>query len=148
MTHSAPPKPQVAHPGGPPMAASGGTLAIHEWTMPGPSYLHVHRSDDEGWHVLEGLLRFHLADRSFDAPPGTTVFLPAGTPHTYSCVVPSRYLIFLTPQLDRLIARLFALADDALIPDVLAEHDTEIVSWLQGERDGAPLASGPDGKRA
>ena len=124
------PEPLIALPGGPPVAVSGSTLAIHEWTMPGPSYLHIHRSDEEGWHVLEGMLRFHLPDRSIDAPPGTTVFIPAGTPHTYSCPVPSRYLIFLTPRMDRLIAKLLALTDPALIPQVLAEHDTEAVGWL------------------
>ena len=120
--------PVVARPGEPPIAASGTTLAIHEWTMPGPSYMHIHRSDDEGWHVLEGMLRFHLADRTFDAPAGTTVFLPAGMAHTYSCPVPSRYLIFLTPRLDRLIARLIELEDAALIPATLAECDIEIVA--------------------
>ena len=120
-------EPLIAPPGEAPIVASGRTLAIHEWTLPGPSYLHVHRSDDEGWHVLEGLLRFRLADRTFDAPPGTTVFLPAGIAHTYSCPEPSRYLIFLTPRLDRLISRLFALTDQTLIPAVLAEHDTVIV---------------------
>jgi len=122
------PEPIIARSGEPPIAASGGTLAVHEWTMPGPSYLHMHRSDDEGWHVLDGVLRFHLADGSFDAPAGTTVFLPAGTAHTYSCPVPSRYLIFLTPRLDRLISRLLALTDQSEVPELLAEYDTEIVA--------------------
>ena len=125
------PKPLIVRPGDGPIVASGGTLVIHEWTMPGPSYLHVHRSDDEGWHVLKGLLRFHTAEGDFDAGPGTTVFIPAGTPHTYSCLVPSRYLIVLTPSMDRLIARLMVLTDDALIPATLAEHDTEIVGWVR-----------------
>ena len=59
------------------------------------------------------------------------MFIPAGTPHSYSCPVPSRYLIFLTPSMDRLIAKLIALTDDALIPATLAEHDTEIVGWVR-----------------
>ncbi len=121
------PGPIIARPGEAPIAASGKTLAIHEWTMPGPSYLHIHRSDDEGWYVLDGLLRFHLADRDFDAPAGATAFLPAGVAHTYSCPAPSRYLIFLTPRLDRLISKLLALDDQGQAPRILAEHDTEIV---------------------
>ena len=121
------PEPIIGRVGGAPIAAAGRTLAIHEWTLPGPSYLHIHRSDDEGWHVLEGMLRFHLIDRTFDAPPGTTVFLPAGTAHTYSCPVPSRYLIFLTPRLDRLISGLLALEDVGHVASVLAEYDTVIV---------------------
>ena len=123
-----PGEPIVARPGEPPIAASGRTLAVHEWSMPGPSYLHVHRSDDEGWHVLDGTLRFHLADGTFDAPAGTTVFLPAGTAHTYTCPVPSRYLIFLTPRLDRLISRRLLLTDQSEVAEILAEHDTEIVA--------------------
>lgn len=122
------PTPIIARPGELPIAASGHTLAIHEWTLPGPSYLHIHRSDDEGWHVLDGVLRFHLAEGSFDAPAGTTAFIPAGTAHTYSCPVPSRYLIFLTPRLDRLISKLLSLTDDSQVPAILAEHDTEMVS--------------------
>jgi hypothetical protein len=40
------------------------------------------------------------------ATAGTTGFVPAGSPHTYRVTDPSRYLIFLTPRLDHLIARL------------------------------------------
>jgi hypothetical protein len=73
--------------------------------------VHIHRSDDEAWHVLEGSLRFRLADGEVDAPAGTTVFVPAGSPHAYWETEPSRYLIFLTPRLDRLISRLHRLTD-------------------------------------
>ena len=67
--------------------------------------MHVHRSDDEAWHVLEGVLRFKFPDREVDAPAGTTV-LSAGVAHTYTVVEPSRYLIVLTPKIDRLIDKL------------------------------------------
>jgi uncharacterized RmlC-like cupin family protein len=119
--------PIIAGPGSPPIAAAGTTLVVHEWTESGPSYLHIHRSDDEAWHVLAGSLRFRFADREVDAPAGTTVFVPAGTPHTYRVTTePSRYLIFLTPRLDRLIARLHALSDRADLQATLAEFDTVI----------------------
>ncbi|MCZ0963795.1 hypothetical protein [Paracoccus benzoatiresistens] len=102
--------PVIARPGDAPIAASGRSLVLHEWTMPGPSYL-----------------RFHLVDRVFDAPAGTSVFVPAGVAHTYSCVVPSRYLIFLTPRMDQLISHLVALTDQSEVARILAEFDTEIV---------------------
>jgi hypothetical protein len=131
-----PPRPIVAPPGGAPVAAAGATLVVREWSDPGPSYLHIHRSDDEAWHVLEGVLRFRFADHEAEAPAGTTVFVPAGTPHTYSVVSPGRYLIVLTPRLDRLIARLRALearfAGDrtasyrSALAATLAEADTVI----------------------
>ena len=98
-TKEAPDGPIIAGPGAPAIAAVGTSLVVHEWTGSGPSWLHIHRSDDEAWHVLEGSLRFRFADREVDAPAGTTVFVPAGAPHTYWVTVePSRYLIFLTPE--------------------------------------------------
>ena len=117
----------VAGAGAPPVAATGASLVLHEWTDPGPSYLHVHRSDDEAWHVLEGRLRFRFPDGELDAPAGTTVFVPAGVPHTYGVVGPSRYLILLTPRLDRLIARLRSLPEGADPRPTLAEFDTVVV---------------------
>ncbi|HYG85052.1 MAG TPA: cupin domain-containing protein [Azospirillum sp.] len=117
--------PIVAGPGSPPLAMPGTSFVVREWTGPGPRYLHVHRSDDEAWHVLEGALRFRFADGEVEAPAGTTVFVPAGVAHTYRVSSePCRYLIILTPNLDRLIARLKSLPDEALIPATLAEHDT------------------------
>ena len=116
--------PLIAGPGGPAIAAAGATLAVREWTDSGPSYLHIHRSDDEAWHVLAGSLRFRFPDREVDAPAGTTVFVPAGSPHTYRVTEPSRYLIFLTPRLDRLIARLRSLPAGADPRPTLAEFDT------------------------
>jgi hypothetical protein len=102
-------------------------LVVHEWTDSGPSYLHVHRSDDEAWHVLEGSLRFKFADGEVDAPAGTTVFVPAGLAHTYRVTEPGRYLIFLTPRLDRLIAKLRSLPDRSELRATLAEFDTVLV---------------------
>jgi hypothetical protein len=121
------PAPIVAGPGSPPLAAAGSSLVVREWTEPGPRYLHTHRSDDEAWHVLEGLLRFRFADGEVDAPAGTTVFVPAGVPHTYTASGPCRYLIFLTPRLDHLITTLRGLDDESRIPSTLAEYDTVIV---------------------
>jgi hypothetical protein len=119
--------PIIAEPGGPPIAAVGSSLVVREWTESGPSYLHIHRSDDEAWHVLEGSLRFRFADREIDAPAGTTVFVPAGSAHTYWATERSRYLIFLTPRLDRLIARLHRLSDPSDLRATLAEFDTVLV---------------------
>jgi quercetin dioxygenase-like cupin family protein len=117
--------PTVAGPGSPPVAAPGTSLVVREWTGPGPRYLHIHRSDDEAWHVLEGALRFRFADGEVEAAAGTTVFVPAGVAHTYLVSSePCRYLIVLTPNLDRLIAKLKELRDEARIPATLAEHDT------------------------
>ncbi len=119
--------PIIAGPGSPAISAIGTSLVVREWTDSGPSYMHIHRSDDEAWHVLEGSLRFRFPDREVDASAGTTVFVPAGSPHTYRVTEPSRYLIFLTPRLDRLIARLRSLSDQSELRATLAEFDTVLV---------------------
>jgi hypothetical protein len=120
-------EPTIAGPGFGPASAAGDTMVIREWTDSGPSYLHIHHRDDEGFHVLEGCLRFRFEHGEVEAPAGTTVFVPAGLAHTYRVVEPSRYLIFLTPRLDRLIARLRSLEDRSQLRSTLAEFDTEMV---------------------
>ena len=126
MTPARPDRPRasVVEPGSPPIAAVGHSLVIREWTMSGPSYLHVHQSDDEAWHVLEGRLRFRFADREIDATPGTTVFVPAGVAHTYRTVEPSRYLMITTPKIDRLIEKLLHPSGVADLPSLLGRFDT------------------------
>jgi hypothetical protein len=120
-------EPTIAGPGLPPVSVCGETLVIREWTDPGPYYLHIHQSDDEAWYVLEGSLRFMFEHGEMEAPAGSTVFVPAGLAHTYRVMVPSRYLIFLTPRLDRLIARLRILSDQTQLRSTLAEFDTVMV---------------------
>lgn len=90
-----------------PIAATGTSFDVHEWSGSGPGYLHVHHADDEAWHILEGTLTFRLGDREVEAPAGTTVFVPAGLPHDYfESQGPARYLIILTPRLRDLISAL------------------------------------------
>ena len=91
----------------PRISAVGGSFDIHEWSGSGPEYLHVHYSDDEAWHILEGTLTFKFSDRVEEVPAGTTVFVPAGVPHSYyEAHGPTRYLIILTPRLRELISAL------------------------------------------
>ncbi len=120
-------EPTIVGPGFGPASVAGDTLVIREWSDSGPSYLHIHHSDDEAWHVLEGRLRFRFRHGEVDAAAGTTVFVPAGLAHAYRVTEPSRYLIFLTPRLDRLIARLRSLEDRSQLRSTLAEFDTELV---------------------
>src|ERR1044072_1755333 len=92
-----------------PISAMGGSFDIYEWSGRGPDYLHVHHSDDEAWHVLDGTLTFKFSDRTVEVPAGTTVFVPAGVPHSYyEAHGPARYLIILTPRLRDLISALHA----------------------------------------
>lgn len=107
-------------------SATGESLVIREWRGSGPAKLHVHHSDDEAWHVLDGTLRFRFADRVVDAGPSTTVFVPAGVPHTYEAVA-ARYLVFLTPRLAALIAELQQARDAATHAEIYRDHDSELL---------------------
>jgi mannose-6-phosphate isomerase-like protein (cupin superfamily) len=96
-----------------PIAATGQSFEIHEWSGSGPEYLHVHHSDDEAWHILEGTLTFRFSDRTIEAPAGTTVFVPAGVAHTFfEAAGPTRYLMILTPRLRELIAALHGTREE------------------------------------
>jgi mannose-6-phosphate isomerase-like protein (cupin superfamily) len=101
------PEKQARGEGQHPITAAGQSFALHEWSGSGPGYLHVHYSDDEAWHILEGTLTFRFRDRTIQAHAGTTVFVPAGVAHTYyEATGPTRYLIIMTPRLRELIAAL------------------------------------------
>ncbi len=109
------------------VSAQGGSFDVEEWSGSGPGYLHVHHSDDEAWHVLEGTLTFRFVDREIQAPAGTTVFVPAGVAHDYvEAAGPTRYLIILTPRLRALIAAL-GQAPIARHGEILKEYDSEII---------------------
>src|SRR5260370_21703166 len=108
-------------------SASGTSFEIHEWRGSGLATLHVHRSDDEAWHVLDGQLTFRYADRTEVAGPGMTIFVPAGVAHTYTAGKDSRYLIILTPRLSALIATLQADRDPAHQHEIYRRFDSDLL---------------------
>jgi quercetin dioxygenase-like cupin family protein len=61
--------------------------------------LHTHAREDETLYVLEGEFRFQLEDEVHEAPVGTTMYVPPGTPHCFqnSGETPGRLLISFTP---------------------------------------------------
>jgi mannose-6-phosphate isomerase-like protein (cupin superfamily) len=110
-----------------PIAATGQSLVIHEWSGSGPDYLHVHHADDEAWHILEGTLTFRFGDREVEAAAGTTVFVPAGAPHTYyETHGPARYLIIMTPRLHDLVSALHVAPRDQH-DAIMRQYDSEII---------------------
>jgi quercetin dioxygenase-like cupin family protein len=61
--------------------------------------LHRHLAQDEAWWVVEGHLRFRLGDELEEAPAGTFVWVPRGTPHCFQNAGedPARILVLFTP---------------------------------------------------
>jgi len=57
-----------------------------------------------------GLPDFHVGDELVEAGPGTAVLVPRGTPHSYwnARPEPARYLLVMTPRIQRLVQELHA----------------------------------------
>lgn len=121
------PKPIVVSSPAGRIAAAGASFEIHEWSGGGPDEMHMHHADDEAWHILEGTLTFRFEDGDVEAPAGTTVFVPAGTPHTYfEAHGRTRYLVVMTPRVRGLVKALHKTPRDQH-DRVMREHDSEIV---------------------
>ena len=110
----------------PPIAATGQSFDIYEWSGSGPASLHIHHADDEAWYVLDGTLTFRFRDRTIEAGPGTTVFVPAGVAHTYyEAAGPTRYLIIMPPRLRDLIDALHGAASEE-VSEIMRQYASEL----------------------
>jgi quercetin dioxygenase-like cupin family protein len=60
-------------------------ISVLEHRMPYGSSppLHLHRTEDELFHILEGEYRLKVQDQEQRVGPGTIVLVPKGVPHTY-----------------------------------------------------------------
>jgi mannose-6-phosphate isomerase-like protein (cupin superfamily) len=117
----------------------GSDFVIAEWKdaggLPGPprwiAPLHLHRSDDEAWYVLEGTLCVRLGEDVVEAKAGSAVFVPRGTPHTYWNPGPGlvRYLLVMTSNVYALIQEIHAMTDrsPAALSAVFQRHDSELL---------------------
>ena len=93
--------------------------------------LHLHRSEDEAWHVLEGALGFRVGDDDVTAEAGRSVIVPAGTSHSYwnTAAGRTRYVIVMGPRTAALVAAIHAMDpfDPARLPALFVEHDSELL---------------------
>jgi mannose-6-phosphate isomerase-like protein (cupin superfamily) len=79
-------------------AHTGGALLAGEVTNPGPGGppLHTHATTDELYLVLQGRYRFKLPvqEQEQEGGPGTFVYAPRGTSHTFASVGPEEGRLF------------------------------------------------------
>lgn len=122
--------PQAA--GAPGIDVRGVALVIQNWSAEGEAQevapLHVHRADDEAWHVISGALRFRFADDVIIAGAGSTVLVPAGVAHTFGNAgpEPSRYVFILPARLDELIAKLHE-TEPGEHPAIYRRYESELL---------------------
>jgi quercetin dioxygenase-like cupin family protein len=77
---------------------TGGAVTIIEMTLPagmGPPP-HTHPGG-EAVYVLEGKLRYHIADSVVEGGPGAFFYVPAGTTENFEPLELSRILVIYTP---------------------------------------------------
>jgi len=111
------------------------SFVIADWTDPGThpgrpiAGLHLHRSDDEAWIVLEGQLGFRLGEKKRVVGAGESLLVARGTPHSYwnPASEPARYLLVMTPRIHRLIQALHAGERDDFA-QIFLEHDSELLA--------------------
>lgn len=66
-------------------AQTNGAFGLIEQTLP-PGFappLHVHHREDEAFYVIEGKISFTCGEETFEAFPGTFIFLPRDVPHGF-----------------------------------------------------------------
>ena len=111
---------------------------VEEWADEGETSrdrpiapLHLHRSEDEAWYVLEGALGFRLGEEEVEAEAGRAVIVRARTPHSYWNATEgrTRYLIVMGPETAALIEAIHALdpSQRAQLPALFEKHDSELL---------------------
>lgn len=92
---------------------------------------HMHRSDDEAWYVLEGMLCVRNGDEEVELRPGCSVMVHRGTPHTYwnPGPAPARYLLIMTSRIYQLVQEIHKTTDRT--PDnmkaLFRRYDSELL---------------------
>jgi mannose-6-phosphate isomerase-like protein (cupin superfamily) len=110
------------------------SFVVADWTDPGThprrpiAGLHLHRSDDEAWIVLEGRLGFRVGDEEREVGAGDSILVSRGTPHSYwnAIAEPTHYLLVMTPMIHHLIESLHA-GRRSDFAQIFQEHDSQLL---------------------
>jgi mannose-6-phosphate isomerase-like protein (cupin superfamily) len=120
---------------------TAGAFALIENVIPpkaGPP-LHLHLREDEMWIISEGNFRFKADEEILNAPAGSFVFVPRGTPHCFQNLgdEPAKILVMFAPSgMERFFEQLAELPPG---PVDRATYDSiAFNSWMKVV--GKPLA--------
>jgi quercetin dioxygenase-like cupin family protein len=80
---------------------TNGAFAMVEQQNPPGTIIptHMHTREDETFYLAKGKVQFTVDGRDIVAEPGTTVFLPRKTPHSFKVIgdEPTRAIILVSP---------------------------------------------------
>jgi mannose-6-phosphate isomerase-like protein (cupin superfamily) len=98
----------------------------------GMPFLHLHRSYEEAFYVIEGEVRFQLATNEIHASAGSAVLIPAGVPHCFRNTGAGNvdWIVVTAPALAvTLIEEVGAIApgDLDLLAELFERHDSELL---------------------
>jgi quercetin dioxygenase-like cupin family protein len=114
-------------------SADGISVLEHEAPHGESPPLHIHRNQDEVFHVLEGELRVVVSGNEFRARAGETFIGQKGQPHTYRIESPhgARWLIVTVgTDFERFVRALGRAAERDGIPDPASPLSPEAVEAL------------------
>ncbi len=109
--------------------------------------LHVHRTDDEVFHVIEGELTVYVGPKVVHLAAGDTAFAPRDIPHTYRVESDGgRWLAVGSPGgLDRYFAAIGQPAEADGLPPVAIAPDLESAEALERDTGFRIELLGPPG---
>jgi len=92
------------------VAQRDGSFSVLESHAPhgdGPP-LHIHRHEDEAFHVIDGELRLRVGEQDLTLSAGETALAPRGVAHTYRVTSPhgARWLIITRGAFERFVRAL------------------------------------------
>jgi quercetin dioxygenase-like cupin family protein len=94
---------------------------LEQWLPHGDSPpLHVHRNEDEVFHLLEGEVAFRVDNKQLRGKAGDTILAPKGIPHTYRVLsAGGAHLLTITTgeDFERFVRALGRSADRDGLPD-------------------------------
>jgi quercetin dioxygenase-like cupin family protein len=116
--------------------------SMFDWTLPAgfSTGLHVHRTQEETFYVLEGECEWRIGEQLVRATAGTFVFIPPGVPHNIGNASdkPARMLMTVSPpghenyfeELGAVVSR-GGRPDAKIIAELRSRYDTDQISELQ-----------------
>lgn len=110
----------------------GITIIEHRAPLGDSPPLHIHRSEDEIFYILEGEFRFQVNQTQQRGGPGDTLLVPQGTPHTYRVDSPEGRFLTVTRggDFERFVRALGRPAERIALPPPAGPPSPEAIAEL------------------